>query len=223
MRVIGYVRVSTQDQADHGVSLDAQRAKIEAYCSLRDLRLVEVIEDAGLSAKNLERPGAQRILSMVKAREIDGVVVLKLDRLFRNTADAIETSRLFESHGVAFHSLSENLDTGSAVGKFYFTLMAGLAELERNVTVERTKLALGRKREKGEKLGGHCPFGFDNVEGKLVANESEQAILTDMRKMREAGYSFQRIANALNGKGVVSKAGGEWKAGSVHAIIKKAA
>jgi site-specific DNA recombinase len=97
---IGYIRVSTEDQAREGVSLDNQKSKITAYCQLKDLNLIEVIEDAGISAKNLKRPGVQKVITMARKKQVDAVVVYKLDRIFRSTADALETTKLFDKWGM---------------------------------------------------------------------------------------------------------------------------
>ena len=100
MTAIGYVRVSTEDQAKEGVSLDNQKAKIEAYCQLKDLELSEIVEDAGISAKNLKRPGVQKVLRMARKKKIDAIVVYKLDRIFRSTVDALETTKMFDKREV---------------------------------------------------------------------------------------------------------------------------
>ena len=94
MTTIGYVRVSTEDQAKEGVSLDNQKSKIEAYCLLKDLNLSEIISDQGISAKNLNRKGIQRVLKLARTKQVDAIVVYKLDRIFRSTTDALETTRL---------------------------------------------------------------------------------------------------------------------------------
>jgi len=99
MPTVGYIRVSTDDQAKEGVSLDNQKSKIEAYCQLKDLNLSEIIEDAGISAKNLKRPGVQRVLKLARKNQVDAVVIYKLDRIFRSTVDALETTRLFDKWG----------------------------------------------------------------------------------------------------------------------------
>ena len=99
MPTVGYIRVSTDDQAKEGVSLDNQKSKIEAYCQLKDLNLSEIIEDAGISAKNLKRPGVQRVLKLARKKQVDAVVIYKLDRIFRSTVDALETTRLFDKWG----------------------------------------------------------------------------------------------------------------------------
>ena len=126
MKAVGYIRVSTEDQARDGVSLDNQRAKIKAYADLKDLQLISIIEDAGISAKNLNRPGVQEVLKMARRKEVEAVIVYKLDRMFRSTIDALETTKKFDKWSIAFHSIHETLDTQSAMGRFFFTLTAAL-------------------------------------------------------------------------------------------------
>ena len=167
MKAIGYIRVSTEEQATQGISLDAQRAKIEAYARVKDLSLVGIVEDAGKSAKDLKRPGVQEVLEKARKRQIDAVIIVKLDRMFRSTVDALNTAKDFDRRGVALHSISESLDTQSAMGKFFFTLTAALAEMERGLVGERTKAALARKKEKGE-VYGEIPYGFAAVDGVLI-------------------------------------------------------
>jgi site-specific DNA recombinase len=104
---IGYIRVSTINQVQEGVSLEAQRRKIEAYCELHDLHLSEIIEDAGLSGKSVNgRPGIQLVIDKVKSRKVDNVVVFKLDRLARNLKEACEISELMQKKGVSKRSIS---------------------------------------------------------------------------------------------------------------------
>ena len=221
-KAIGYIRVSTTDQAVEGVSLDNQRAKIKAYADLKDLELIEIIEDAGISAKNLNRPGAQRVLEMAKRKQIDAVICYKLGRMFRSTVDALETTKDFDKWGVAFHSIQESLDTQSAMGRFFFTLTAALAEMERGIISERTSSALQHKRAKGEKTGGDVPFGYDSTDGRLTENQDEQSIIRIAHSLKERGYSLQRIANHLNSKEYKTKKGASWKPSQVQRILKRA-
>ena len=154
MKAMGYIRVSTEDQAREGVSLGNQKSKIKAYCELKNLDLTGIIEDSGISAKNLNRPGVQKVLEMARKKEVNAVVVYKLDRMFRSTVDALETTKKFDKWGIYFHSIHETLDTQSAMGRFFFTLTAALAEMERGIIGERTKAALSHKRAMNEKTGG---------------------------------------------------------------------
>jgi site-specific DNA recombinase len=106
---IGYIRISTQGQAEDGITLTMQRQKIEGHCSLHDLDLAEVICDDGYSAKVLNRPGVQRLLALVDAGEAEAVIIYKLDRLSRRTRDVLDLVDRFEKAGVGFHSIQETL------------------------------------------------------------------------------------------------------------------
>ncbi len=224
MKAIGYVRVSTEDQAREGVSLDNQTAKIKAYAELKDLDLIEIVADAGISAKNLNRPGVQKVLDMTRRKEVGAVVVYKLDRLFRSTIDALETTGKFEKWGIAFHSIHETLDTQSAMGKFFFTLTAALAEMERNIIGERTRSALAHKRANGEKTGGNVPFGYDVTgTGHLVENRAEQKALRLIRDLRGKGYSLRAICRELEKEGHRTKTGKvTWNPKTISMILKRA-
>jgi DNA invertase Pin-like site-specific DNA recombinase len=224
MKAIGYIRVSTEDQAREGVSLDNQKSKIMTYCELKDLDLIEIIEDAGISAKNLNRPGVQRVLEMVRKKEVNAVVVYKLDRMFRSTEDALQTTRRFDKWGISFHSIHETLDTKSAMGKFFFTLVAALAEMERGIIGERTKAALAHKRANGEKTGGDVPYGYDLDEtGHLVENEAEQKAIRLIHDLNQKGYSLREICRELEKEGHRTKTGKiSWNPKTVSMIIKRA-
>jgi site-specific DNA recombinase len=223
MTAIGYVRVSTEDQAKEGVSLDNQRAKIEAYCQLKDLDLSEIVEDAGISAKNLRRVGVQKVLKLARKREVDAVVVYKLDRIFRSRVDALETTKAFDKWGVSFHSIEETLDTRSAMGRFFFTLTAALAEMERRLIGERTKAALAHKRSKSEKTGGDVPYGYDlTPAGILIKNETEQELIRFIRRLNRDGYSLRRICRELEREGHLTKNRSEiWQPSTIWKILRR--
>jgi len=222
MKAIGYIRVSTEEQAATGISMDAQRAKIEAYALTKDLPLVGIIEDAGKSAKDLRRPGVQKVLDMARRKDVDAVIIVKLDRMFRSTVDALNTAKDFDRRGVALHSISESLDTQSAMGKFFFTLTAALAEMERGLVGERTRAALARKKERRE-VYGEVPYGFAVIDGALVSDQEEQDILRRIRHLRAGGMSYQKVADTLNSMGVSAKKGGQWDRVRVFKIMQKAA
>ena len=223
MTTIGYVRVSTEDQAKEGVSLDNQKAKIEAYCQLKDFELIEVVEDAGISAKNLKRPGVQKVLRMARKKQVDAIVVYKLDRIFRSTVDALETTKMFDKWGVSFHSIEETLDTQSAMGRFFFTLTAALAEMERRIIGERTKAALSHKRSRNEKTGGDVPYGYDlTPAGILIKNDEEQRVIKTIRRLNKDGYSLRGICSELEKEGHKTKRGNyKWHPQTVAAILKR--
>ncbi|MFA6450914.1 MAG: recombinase family protein, partial [bacterium] len=212
MKVIGYARVSTEEQAREGVSLDNQRRKIELYAEMNDMELIGIEIDEGISAKNLKRPGVQRVLELARKKQVDCIIIYKLDRMFRNTVDALNTSQMLDKQGVALHSINERLDTKSAIGKFFFSLTASLAEMERNVISERTVDSMKHMKESGKCVGNVC-FGFRrSSDGIHVEPEPiEQEILVRIRELREAGFTLDAIATELTVLGFVTRGGGNWK------------
>ena len=154
MQAIGYVRCSTHEQADSGLGLDAQNQRIRAYCTLKDLQLVDIIQDAGVSGGKplASREGGQRLLDLIRRKRAEAVVMLKLDRMFRNAGDCLTTVERWEKSGVSLHiaDLGRNaIDTTSAAGRFMLVVLAGAAEMERNLTRERTRSAMAVKRANG--------------------------------------------------------------------------
>lgn len=223
MKAIGYVRVSTEEQAREGISLDNQKAKIEAYCELNDLELVETIEDAGKSGKDLNREGIQSLLARIKARQIDAVVVYKLDRLSRRVKDTLTLMDLIEKKSVAFHSITEKIDTKSAMGKFFLNIMASMNQWERDTISERTRDALHHKIERNERAG-QIPYGWTLAkDGKtLMENPLEQEAIGLIRDLYKKGYNYSAICRELTKEGY-GPIGKQWHAQSVKNIIKRAA
>ena len=218
-KAVGYVRVSTEEQAREGVSLENQKAKIKAYAELNELELIEVVADEGLSAKNLNRPGIKKILDMARNKEIGALVVYKLDRAFRSTIDALEVTKELDNYGIGFHSINERLDTKSPLGKFFFTLIAGIAEMERGIVGERTSDALRRKIEKGEHVG-HIPYGYQIEHSELIPYLPEQEVIKLARELRERGYTFQDIAEEFKTRGIRTKRGKiQWYPTSIRNIL----
>ena len=209
---IGYVRVSTEEQAREGVSLDAQRKAIEAYCTLKGLELVELVTDPGVSAgKALScRDGGQVVVAALASGRAQHVVAYKLDRLFRDAADCLTQTEKWDRRGVALHLVDmggQAIDTSTAMGRFFLTVIAGAAEMERNVIRERTRAAMAHKRSKGERISGQAPFGYRFADGMVVADAQEQAILADVRSLRADGLSYQKIADKLTKRGVRTRSG----------------
>lgn len=225
-RLIGYVRVSTEEQAREGVSLDAQRHRLALYAELQGAELVDVLADEGLSGKRADnRPGLQEALRRLAAGEADGLVVLKLDRLSRSTRDVLELVDVSGRQGWSLHSISEKLDTSSAAGRFVLTILAGLAQMEREQISERTALALGHMRAQGLKTGGDVPFGFRlGEDGRtLVEDAAEQETIALARSLQAEGLSFRRIAEELNRRGIQTKKGRKWTHVQAATIIRATA
>jgi site-specific DNA recombinase len=230
MQAIGYVRVSTIEQADEGVSIEAQQAAIQAYCSMRGLSLAEIISDKGVSGgKALQsRDGGRRTLEVVRRRRVQAVVAVKLDRLFRDAGDCLNVTKEWDRAGVALHLIDvggQTIDTSSTMGRFFLTVMAGCAEMERGLIRDRTKAAMSYKRRNHERISRRIPFGFRlEANGKtLVPEPEEQAAIRDMRTLRQNGGSYREIASALNERGIKSRQGGAWQHNSVRLILKRSA
>ena len=211
---VGYVRVSTVEQVEDGVSLAAQTAQIQAYATLRGLELAEVIVDAGVSGGDAldTRDGGARLLGLVKSKRVGAVLACKLDRLFRDAADCLSTTAAWDKAGVALHLLDlggQSIDTGSAMGRMFLTMAAGFAEMERNMVKERTRAALAHKKSKGE-LTGSAPYGkrvsADGI--TLEGCPEELEVVAIVRELQAAGLSQRKIAEELNARGLVNRAGG---------------
>lgn len=182
-RVVGYVRVSTGQQVDDGVSLDAQRARLEAYATALDLELVAVVEDAGLSAKSLDRPGLTQALAMLDSGQADGLLITKLDRLTRDVRDL--GTLLAEYFGrFALLSVSDSIDTRTAVGRLMLNILTSVTQWEREAISERTKAALDYLKTQGVKLGRPLRASPEQVER--------------VRQLRAEGRSMRAIAAALS-------------------------
>jgi site-specific DNA recombinase len=221
-KAIGYIRVSTEMQVNEGVSLDAQTAKIRAYCELNDLELIEIVCDAGKSAKTTNRDGLQKCLAMIASGESQAIVVYKLDRLSRKVLDTLNLISEIESHGASLHSISEKLDTSSALGKFFVNMTAALAQLERDQISERVTMAMAHKKDEGQHCGA-APFGFEMVNKELQRVESQHNAIAIIRDMRNKGAALRAIADHLNGEGIPTQRGGKWQASTINQIVKREA
>ena len=222
MRTVGYVRVSTEKQAEQGVSLEAQEAKIRAMATVHSAELAEVIVDGGESAKSLNRPGMAKLLAMVDAGEIRTVIVAKLDRLTRSVKDLCELLERFERRGVSLVSVAESLDTGSAAGRLVLNIMTAVSQWEREAIGERTRDALRHKRSQGQRTG-NIPYGsrLAGDGAHLEADPAEQEALKHIRELRGQGASLRRIAAALNHRAYRTRRGTPWRLESVARALKR--
>ena len=221
MQAIGYVRVSTDRQAEQGVSLEAQEAKIRAMATVQSSELLDVIVDGGESAKSLNRPGLHRLLDLINAGKVQAVIVAKLDRLTRSVKDLCGLLELFEKRKVALISVAESLDTGSAAGRLVITIMGAVSQWEREAIGERTRDALRHKRAKGERVG-NIPFGSRLApDGEhLEPDPAEQAALAEIRRLRSEGTTLRGIAAALNHRKFQTRRGTAWRLESVARVLK---
>jgi site-specific DNA recombinase len=233
MKVVGYARVSTDEQATEGVSLDAQAEKIRAYCGLYALDLVAVVTDPGTSAKSLARPGLTCALDLLDTGKACGVVVAKLDRLTRSVADLAELlARYFgDAGGRHLFSVADSIDTRTAAGRLVLNVLTSVAQWERETIVERTRDALRHKRARSERTGA-VPYGWDldllgpiNRQGRpsrLVPNPAEQEVLSLIRRLDDAEIGPRAIAATLTEAGVLTKTGRpSWSHSAVARILAR--
>jgi DNA invertase Pin-like site-specific DNA recombinase len=225
VRVVAYLRVSTDKQADHGVSLDAQRSKVETYAQLYDHQLVAVEVDAGVSAKTLDRPALQRALAMLKAGKADALLVMKLDRLTRSVRDLCTLVEKYFSDGrYSLISLGEQIDTRSAAGRLVINVLASVSQWEREAIGERTAVAMQHKAARREYTGGVAPYGFElAADGvRLQEIQAEQAIILQTRVLRSQGLSLRAVASALAQRGHLSRTGRVFAAVEIQRMLNRA-
>ena len=219
-KTIAYLRVSTDKQADKGISLEAQEEKARAYASLYDLDLIEVIIDAGESAKTLDRPGLQRALSMLKTGKADALLVVKLDRLTRSVVDLGKLIETYFAPGkAALMSVSEQIDTRSAAGRLVLNILASVSQWERETIAERTRDAMRHKQANGEYIGGEAPYGFKLVAGELIADEAEQEVIQKAKTYHAEGLSLRKIAAELDKQGIKTRRGSIFAANQIKRMV----
>lgn len=221
-----YVRVSTADQVETGVSLDAQTERLLTYAKLNNLEVIGILREEAISGSIPlnERPEGAKLAELVATGQVKHVVSLKLDRLFRNSIDALTTTQTWDKKGVALHLTDmggSSLSTNSAMGRMMFAMMSAYAEFERNLTAERTTQALAHKKLNSQAYSP-TPYGKNRDGERLTDNMREQSIIRQMRELRENGSSLRGIAEHLNSNGIESKQGKQWYASSVGYILNHA-
>ncbi len=222
-KAIGYIRVSTDQQAQDGVSMAAQREKVEGFARLYDYELVAIIEDAGASAKTLDRDGLTEALTMLENGEAGALIVAKLDRLTRSVKDLGE---LLESHFTRFSlvSVGEQIDTSTAAGRLVLNVLMSVAQWEREAIGERTKTALQHKKAQGQRVGS-IPYGYHlGSDGQtLEGDAAEQEVIVAVMELDTAGLSLRSIAARLEGQGYRARSGGSFHSQTISNILKKKA
>lgn len=191
MLTLAYCRVSTEEQAEEGFSIEGQTDKLRAYAALHDLGEITVITDPGISGKNMMRPGLQQMLAAIEAGHATHVIVWKLDRLSRNLRDLMELRDTFEHHAVTLHSVSENLDLSSPAGRWFFSMMGGQAEYYRDALAENVRMGLDRAIKEG-RWTNRPKTGYDLVNGLLVANADAPRVV-ECFHLRGEGHSYRTI------------------------------
>lgn len=220
-KTFGYIRVSTDRQEQEGISLENQKAKIEQYCELNDLELLEVFSDSQ-SGKNLNREQFQRMIS--RLNEVNHIVTYKLDRISRKTIDVLNLIEEFDKKSISLHSVVEKLDTQSAIGRFVLRTLSSLAEMERDLIGERTKDALAKVKEHkplGAPAFGQSQVFQDSKRTNFEVNSKELEAIENIIKLRKEGSKLDDIKRYLENNGIPTKRGKlEWNVGTIQRILK---
>lgn len=229
-KAIGYARISstavkkgqTKVEGDNN-SIEVQVKRIKEYCIFKELELVDILIDEDVSGgTDFEtRPEAVKAIDYFN-NGIKNIVSTKIDRMFRDTANALITAKKWNKQKIKMHFADMggvSFNTETANGKYIFTIMVANGEWEKDTTGERTKAVLNNKKETGK---AYCAaiLGYDNVDGKMVRNEEEFKIIDLIFGMKSKGYTPARIALALNDKGFSAKKGGIFHPSTIQAILK---
>jgi len=219
-QAIGYIRVSTEKQANEGVSLEAQEAKIVTWCKANGYELVQVYVDAGISGKRMDTR-KELLAALASLKKGMALVSYSLSRLARSTKDALAIGEAVAKKKADMVSLTEQIDTTTAAGKMMFQMLSVLAEFERNLVAERTTNALQHKKRSGQKYTNQTPYGFEAIEGRLVEVKQEAEVVAEIQAARSSGSTLQSIADNLNGRGIPTKTGKTWAPATIHLLLKR--
>lgn len=221
--LIGYARVSTTGQATDGHSMDAQLSKLEAYCTLHDHTLVDVVADSGASGSTLARPGLQDALQRLRDGQADGLVIIKLDRLTRSVKD---WAGLLEDYfgpdaPHQLHAVQDHLDTTTAGGRLVTGILMQVSQWERETISERTRAVLAHRKAHGKRTGG-IPYGYAlGSDGEsLVPNQAEQETIHAAQRLGDEGHSLRSIARELAVRGHRQRNGRPFTASTVRSLLR---
>ncbi len=218
MRAALYARVSTDDQAVEGFSLDAQFKRLEAYCRVRGWEVAGEYRDEGYSGRNTRRPEYDRM--MRESDSWDVLLVLKMDRIHRNSVNFTRMMDDLREMGKEFNSVQEKFDTTTAMGRFVMDIMQRIAQLESEQIGERTFMGMEFKARNGTgNLGSGHPYGYAYSNGRLEVVEDEAHAVRAIYNMYLRGSTMRGIADFLNDADIPAKKGGRWNKQSVCNIL----
>lgn len=195
-RVAIYSRVSTEEQAKEGLSVEAQIDKCKAFCNARDWDVFKVYKDAGYSAGSLNRPALELLLRDAQEKKFDIILVYKIDRFSRKLKDLIMVLEDLKGKEINFTSVTEQIDTTSAMGEAFFQIIGVFAQLERGMVKERVELAFDRKTQFGESVH-RAPLGYSYVDKKLVPNQDAEKV-KEIFEMWAADINYREICHKFN-------------------------
>jgi site-specific DNA recombinase len=220
-KAVGLVRVSTAKQAKDGVSMEAQIERIKAYCEYRQLELVDIYEDKGISGAKgeNERDGLKQALAVAKEQKAI-FIVYSLSRLSRKVLATLTMIEDLKSAGADFVSLTENIETSTPAGMMLCQMIASFNEYEREMAKERTQTVMTYKREHKE-LTGNRPIGYTGTKGirNLCENDKEQQAIQLAKEYKDQGLSLRAIATKLAENGYYSRTGNKYTAKTVATMV----
>jgi site-specific DNA recombinase len=219
VRAAIYTRVSTEDQAKEGFSLDAQLDKLRSYCKARDWIIANEYIDDGYSGRNVKRPAYSKMMSEMDKWDL--LLVIKMDRIHRNSKNFMLMMELLNNNKKEFASMSESFDTSTAMGRFVMNIIQGIAQLESEQIGERVYIGMEQKaKTNGGVLGFNIPYGYNYLDGNLTINEEESKIIKNIYSWYKEGKSMGEIAKMLNSTKVPTKRGGFWAKKTISTILK---
>ena len=216
-----YLRVSTEDQAKEGFSINAQKEKLTKYAEINDWDIYDFYIDDGISGKNIkDRSEVNRLLEDVKQGKVKNILVYKLDRLTRSVADLISLINLFESNNCAFNSHTEKIDTTNAVGRMFVKMLGIFAEFERENLAERVAFGYEQKTREGNYTNTNGVYGYDYIIGEgLEVNIAEKGVVNNIYNWYLNGDSMISICRKLNSTHTPTKRGGKWAGSTIRSIL----
>ncbi|WP_165571506.1 recombinase family protein [Cytobacillus praedii] len=221
-KVAIYIRVSTEEQVKEGYSISAQKQKLKAFCIAQDWDVAGMYVDEGISAKDMNRPDLQKMIKDIESSKIDCVLVYRLDRLTRSVLDLYKMLEIFEKHDCKFKSATEVYDTTTAMGRMFITIVAALAQWERENTGERISMGLAEKARQGKYPLTFRPFGYDLdlSKGLLSINSKEAKVVRMIVDLYFKGYGANKICKYLNERNIPTRDGNKWNDKPLMQLLK---
>jgi DNA invertase Pin-like site-specific DNA recombinase len=213
-----YIRVSTEEQAEEGYSLEAQEERLKAYCEAQGWDISSIYADKGHTGRKIA-PRSEYQRMMAERESWDTILVLKMDRIHRNSKNFMMMMEDLERWGKKFTSMQEELDTSTSIGRFVVDMIQRIAQLESEQIGERTYMGMAQKAEAGGLLGFNPPYGYGIADNDLLTIENEAAVVREIFSSYCSGRSMNEIAQRLNDRGTYTRRGGRWTLYSIRQIL----
>lgn len=220
MKTALYIRVSTQEQAKEGYSIPHQKERLFRYCEAMNWEIIEIYADEGISGSTIEkRPAATQMLQDAKKKLFENILILRVDRLCRNTKDLLEIVETLKKYDVSLNAVDQQIDYKTSIGKMTLTILGTFAEFEHSTIHERTMEGRKQKATQGIKsLGRRVPFGYDYINGNFVANSDAQIVKLIFEKVAD-GYGYNQVATFLRKNNVPTIDKLDWNRLHIKRII----